>query len=198
MSMYIGLWMNLSFKKFVIIFVVSIFSRSDSVDVSQTFGSQVPDVEAIVVEPLNHLWLMSTMILPMCFLLSSYTSNASTKELWDYHDYLHTRWTLWSNTLSKRTHPLNAKVEDIWILGQMGFSITFSTIDHILPLRCLMNQLNPQKKRLYGCFVDFCRTFDTVWREHLRQLHALKVADYIIRGECERFNILITPVHILL
>ena len=122
----------------------------------------------------------------------------TTMETVDHHDWPHTPQTFKDRCLNQNSTLLMRLSVEVQTSGQAGFSRAFSTIDHILPLRCLMNQLNPQEKRLYGCFVDFCRTFDAVSREHLQQLQTLKVADYIIRGERGRFNILITPVHILL
>jgi len=59
---------------------------------------------------------------------------------------------------------------------QAGFRRAFSTIDHIFVLRCLIDGAKARKKRLYCCFVDFRKAFDTVPRERLfRRLESLGV-----------------------
>ena len=50
---------------------------------------------------------------------------------------------------------------------QAGFRRAFSTIDHIFTLRCLIDHVKVRKKKLYCCFVDFCKAFDAVPRERL-------------------------------
>ena len=62
-----------------------------------------------------------------------------------------------------------AKREGLRAPGQAGFRRAFSTIDHIFTLRCLIDQTRVRKRRLYCCFVDFRKAFDTVPRERLFQ-----------------------------
>ena len=57
--------------------------------------------------------------------------------------------------------------------GQAGFEQTFSTIDLIFTLRCLIDQTKERKQRLYCCFMDFRKAYDTVPRDKL--LHRLQV-----------------------
>ena len=65
--------------------------------------------------------------------------------------------------------------------GQAGFRRTFSTIDHIFVLRCLIDGAKVRKKKLYCCFVDFRKAFDTVPRERLfRRLQSLGVPSEMI------------------
>ena len=45
---------------------------------------------------------------------------------------------------------------------QVGFRQDFSTIDHIFAIRCLMDQMKARNKKVYCCFVDFCKAFDTI------------------------------------
>ena len=60
--------------------------------------------------------------------------------------------------------------------GQASFRRAFSTIDHIFVLRCLIDGAKARKKRLYCCFVDFRKAFDTVPRERLFQcLQSLRI-----------------------
>ena len=64
---------------------------------------------------------------------------------------------------------------------QAGFRRAFSTIDHIFTLRCLIDQTKARKKKLYCCFVDFRKAFDTVPRERLfDRLKRLEIPNDII------------------
>ena len=51
--------------------------------------------------------------------------------------------------------------------GQTGFRQGFSTADHIFPLKTLIDLYLFKKKRLYCCFVDYSKAFDTVNRAAL-------------------------------
>ena len=52
--------------------------------------------------------------------------------------------------------------------NQLGFCKNAQTADHILTLTtCIDKQVNHCKKRLYTCFVDYAKAFDTVCREAL-------------------------------
>ena len=48
---------------------------------------------------------------------------------------------------------------------QVDFRQAFSIIAHIFTLRCLIDQTKARKKKLYCCFTDFHKAFDTVPRE---------------------------------
>ena len=45
-----------------------------------------------------------------------------------------------------------------------GFRKAYSTWDKIFSLHCLRELLKAQKKKLFCCFIDFSRAFDTAWR----------------------------------
>ena len=76
-----------------------------------------------------------------------------------------------------------AEHEGLRAPGQAGFRRAFSTTDHIFTLRCLIDQARTQKKRLYCCFVDFRKAFDTIPRERLFQrLQSLKVPSEMMWG----------------
>ena len=48
---------------------------------------------------------------------------------------------------------------------QTGFRKDYSTLDNIFfSLHCLRELLKAQKKKLFCCFIDFSRAFDTIWR----------------------------------
>ena len=52
--------------------------------------------------------------------------------------------------------------------NQLGFCKNAQTSDHILSLTtCIDKYVNHEKKRLYGCFVDYKKAFDSVCREAL-------------------------------
>ena len=64
---------------------------------------------------------------------------------------------------------------------QAGFRRAFSTTDHIFILRCLIDQTKAHKRKLFCCFVDFRKAFDTVPRERLfTRLQNLEIPDEMI------------------
>ena len=52
-------------------------------------------------------------------------------------------------------------------LGQAGFRKGFSTLDHILTLRAIIEQGKSHGRKIYCAFVDFRKAFDTVPRAQL-------------------------------
>ena len=54
--------------------------------------------------------------------------------------------------------------------GQAGFQKGFTTLDHILTLRALIEEGKAHNKRIYCCFVDFRKSFHTVPRARLMHL----------------------------
>ena len=61
---------------------------------------------------------------------------------------------------------LNTFLDDNHLLSenQAGFRKHYSTSDHIFTLYALMELLKYEKKKLFCCFVDFSKAFDSVWR----------------------------------
>ena len=52
--------------------------------------------------------------------------------------------------------------------NQLGFCQNAMTSDHIFTLStCIEKYVSAQKKRIYSCFVDYAKAFDTVCREAL-------------------------------
>jgi hypothetical protein len=51
--------------------------------------------------------------------------------------------------------------------AQCGFRKDHCTTDNIFILHTLINKCKNTKKKLFACFVDFPKAFDTVWREGL-------------------------------
>ena len=51
--------------------------------------------------------------------------------------------------------------------NQIGFRKGFRTSDHVLTLKTLIDQSFSRKEKLYACFVDFRKAYDTVWRKGL-------------------------------
>jgi hypothetical protein len=69
--------------------------------------------------------------------------------------------------------------------GQAGFRKDFRTTDNVLILRTLTEQARFPKKKLYTCFMDFKKAFDTVPRDLLWQvLEGLGISGQIL--ECLR------------
>ena len=58
---------------------------------------------------------------------------------------------------------------------QAGFRKRFSTADHIYALHTLIDLVQNKGKKLFCCFVDLKRAFDTVWKEGL--FYKLKLFD---------------------
>ena len=76
-----------------------------------------------------------------------------------------------------------AETEGIRAAGQAGFRRGFSTLDHIFTLRAIMEEGRAHGKRMYCCFVDFRKEFDTVPRARLMsRLMKLGVPTEIIWG----------------
>ena len=46
----------------------------------------------------------------------------------------------------------------------MGFRKGFHTADHVLTVKTLIDKYLSQNKKLYLCFLDFKKAYDTVWR----------------------------------
>ena len=59
------------------------------------------------------------------------------------------------------------ELENIYCKEQGGFRKKHRTTDHIFILRKIIRQYTTQSKILYTCFVDFQKTFDSVWRKAL-------------------------------
>ena len=51
--------------------------------------------------------------------------------------------------------------------NQIGFRKGFRTSDHIFTLKTVVDKAFANKKKLYVCFVDFKKAYDTVWRNGL-------------------------------
>ncbi len=55
-----------------------------------------------------------------------------------------------------------AEINDLRVKGQASFRKDFRTTNNLFILRTLTEQARFQKKKLYICFVDFKKNFDTV------------------------------------
>ena len=49
--------------------------------------------------------------------------------------------------------------------SQIGFMKGSRTSDHIFVLKCIVESLKQKRRKLYACFIDLKKAFDTVWRE---------------------------------
>ena len=50
---------------------------------------------------------------------------------------------------------------------QIGFRQGYRTADHVFVLETILNSYFKEGKRVYACFVDFSKAYDTVWRNGL-------------------------------
>ncbi len=82
-----------------------------------------------------------------------------------------------------------AKTNDLRTKGQAGFRKDFTITDNLFILRTLTEQARFQKKKLYTCFVDFKKAFDTVPRDLLWQvLEGLGINERILECLCSMYN----------
>ena len=51
--------------------------------------------------------------------------------------------------------------------SQIGFRKNCRTADHLLVLKTLIDVYKMKRKRIFACFVDFRKAYDSVWREGL-------------------------------
>ena len=56
---------------------------------------------------------------------------------------------------------------DLIQCNQIGFRKGYRTSDHVFVMKTLIDKYLNTGKRLYMCFIDFKKAFDTVWREGL-------------------------------
>ncbi len=59
------------------------------------------------------------------------------------------------------------QVNSIMCREQIGFIKKARTSDHLFVLKTIIDKLKKSNKRLYACFVDLKKAFDTIWREAL-------------------------------
>jgi hypothetical protein len=52
-------------------------------------------------------------------------------------------------------------------ISQIGFLKGACTGDHLFVLKCIIESLKKDKRKLYACFIDLKKAFDTVWRDGL-------------------------------
>ena len=77
-------------------------------------------------------------------------------------------------------------VEDMELIGpeQAGFRSGYSTVDHIFVLNSLIDFYLFRKKRLYACFIDYKKAFDSIQRQQLW----MKLCNLEIQGKL--FNVI--------
>ena len=51
--------------------------------------------------------------------------------------------------------------------NQIGFRKGFCTVDHVLTVKTLIDKYLSQIKKLFLCFVDFKKAYDSLWRTGL-------------------------------
>ena len=65
--------------------------------------------------------------------------------------------------------------------NQLGFRKGFRTADHMLTVKTLIDKYLSQNKKLYLCFVDFKKAYDTTWRIGLlSKLQSYGISDRFI------------------
>ena len=51
--------------------------------------------------------------------------------------------------------------------NQIGFRKGFRTADHVFTIKTLIDKYLSKNKKLYLCFVDFRKAYDTIWHKDL-------------------------------
>ena len=51
--------------------------------------------------------------------------------------------------------------------NQIGFQKSFRTSDHVFTIKTIIKKYLKKNKKLYLCFVDFTKAYDSIWREAL-------------------------------
>ena len=51
--------------------------------------------------------------------------------------------------------------------NQIGFCKGYRTADHVFVLNSMINSYTRKGKKIYACFVDFSKAYDSVWRDGL-------------------------------
>ncbi len=88
---------------------------------------------------------------------------------------------IFNNTLNTR---LQTKIgTDRKLLdNQAAYRSDYSTTDQIFILKSLLNKyINVKKGKLYGCFMNFCKAFDSVWHKGLMYK---RLSQYGVVGNC--------------
>jgi hypothetical protein len=80
----------------------------------------------------------------------------------------HTFSKLYATTLHQRLSD-DLESRHLRAKGQAGFRPDYQTTDHIFTLRAIIEEARHRSSRVYCCFVDFRKAFDTVPREALFQ-----------------------------
>ena len=71
---------------------------------------------------------------------------------------------------------------------QIGFRMRYRTSEHVFILNTILNSYFHKGKRVYACFVDFSKAYDSVWKDGL--LYKL-----ILSGLSFRFVSLISSMY---
>lgn len=76
---------------------------------------------------------------------------------------------LFTSLLHTRLHN-HMETNNLYNKFQAGFRPGYRTTDHIFTIKTIINKyLLKCKRKIYACFVDFSKAFDTVWRSGLFQ-----------------------------
>ncbi len=69
--------------------------------------------------------------------------------------------------MNKRLHTFLEENQQLH-KGQIGFTLKNRTTDHLLTLKSVVNKyVEDGKDRIFSCFIDFRKAFDTVWHDGL-------------------------------
>ena len=125
-----------------------------------------------VVKLFNRILKSGTF--PHSWNISLVSFIAKNNEIYDCNNYRCLSLTscfgkLFTSLLQTRLHNYMEN-NNLYNRFQAGFRPGYRTTDHIYTIKTIINKyIFKCKKRIYACFVDFSKAFDTVWRPGLFQ-----------------------------
>ena len=130
----------------------------------------------ILLLPLVKLFnkILSSGTFPDAWNISLISFLPKNNDIYDCNNYRCLSLTsclgkLFTSLLQNR---LNVYMEEnnLYNKFQAGFRPGYRTTDHIYAIKTILNKyIHKNKKKVYACFVDFSKAFDTVWRSGLYQ-----------------------------
>ena len=81
-------------------------------------------------------------------------------------------------------------------LGQAAFHQQHSTLDHIFTLTAGIKEARSGRQKVFACFVDLRKAFDTLSRFHkIRRLSEMHIPDTLIWGVMSLYEVVRGQVH---
>ena len=139
--------------------------------ISAEFLKASPDrILKLLVQLLNNIMLAGVVPKDWCLGIITLLHKEGDKENPDNYRGICISSALMKAFSTMLNSRLNAFVEEYNIMdkAQIGFQNSNRTSDHLLTVRSVVNKyVVDDTKRIYSCFIDFRKAFDTVWHDGL-------------------------------